>query len=74
MDEDIIFVTINYRLGAFGFLSTGDATVPGNNGLKDQVNALKWVKANIQKFGGNPDLVTVFGNVTYMFYILYYIL
>lgn len=70
MDEDVIVVTFNYRLGAFGFLSTGDATVPGNNGLKDQVNALKWVKENIQKFGGNPDLVTVFGSFLAVFYQL----
>lgn len=61
MDEDVIIVSINSRLGVFGFLSTGDEVIPGNNGLKDQVNALKWVKENIEKFGGDPNLVTIFG-------------
>ena len=45
-----------------GFLSTGDDIVPGNNGLKDQSAALKWVHHNIIKFGGNPSSVTIAGN------------
>lgn len=45
-----------------GFLSTDDAEVPGNNGLKDQVLALKWVKKNIENFGGNVDSVTIGGS------------
>lgn len=61
MDEDVIVVLITYRVGVLGFLSTGDHVVPGNNGLKDQVIALKWVKENIAKFGGNPNSVTIFG-------------
>ncbi|XP_071451495.1 juvenile hormone esterase-like [Hetaerina americana] len=61
LDEDIVLVTINYRLGVLGFLSTGDSEVPGNNGLKDQLLALKWVRDNIASFGGNPDLVTLYG-------------
>lgn len=44
-----------------GFLSTGDDVVPGNNGLKDQSAALKWVHHNIIKFGGNPASVTISG-------------
>lgn len=44
-----------------GFLSTGDAVAPGNFGLKDQVTALRWVRDNIESFGGNPDSVTLFG-------------
>lgn len=51
VDEDIILVTVNYRLGVLGFLSTGDEIISGNNGLKDQVTALKWIKQNIQVFG-----------------------
>ena len=61
LDKDIILVSINYRLGALGFLSTGDAVAPGNFGLKDQVVALKWVQKNIEFFGGNPNRVTIFG-------------
>lgn len=62
LDEDnIVFVSFNYRLGAFGFLSTEDLACPGNMGLKDQVLALKWVKRNIEHFGGDPNKVTIFG-------------
>lgn len=46
--SEIILVTINYRLGALGFLNTGTAEAPGNAGLKDQVLALKWVRDNIK--------------------------
>nr|AVM18975.1 odorant degrading protein 5 [Holotrichia parallela] len=61
MDEDVIFVTMNYRLGPFGFLSTEDKVAPGNNGLKDQALSLKWIQKNIKFFGGNPDSVTITG-------------
>ncbi|RZB84954.1 COesterase and/or Abhydrolase 3 domain containing protein, partial [Asbolus verrucosus] len=61
MDHDVIFVTFNYRVGILGFLSTEDDVVPGNNGLKDQVLALKWVQKNIASFGGNPGSVTLTG-------------
>lgn len=59
--ENVILVTLNYRLGALGFLSTGDEVAPGNWGLKDQVLALKWVQNNIEYFGGDSNLVTIFG-------------
>lgn len=42
-------------------MSTGDKESPGNNGLKDQVQVLRWVKENIESFGGDPDLVTIAG-------------
>lgn len=61
LEKDIVIVTLNYRLGFLGFLSTGDSVVPGNNGLKDQVLALKWVKDNIKSFCGNPDQITIAG-------------
>ena len=56
-----IFVSLSYRLGVFGFLSTGDENSPGNYGLKDQALALKWVRKNIRAFGGNPNSVTLMG-------------
>lgn len=61
MDHDVVLVTINYRLGILGFLSTGTKESPGNNGLKDQVVALKWIQENIETFGGNPNAVTLMG-------------
>jgi len=61
LEEDVILVTMNYRLGVLGFLSTGDDVLPGNNGLKDQALALKWVHANIKEFGGDPGRVTIMG-------------
>ncbi|CAO2610070.1 Acylcarnitine hydrolase [Lemmus lemmus] len=59
--EDVVVVTIQYRLGVLGFFSTGDEHVRGNLGYVDQVAALRWVQKNIAHFGGNPDLVTIFG-------------
>ncbi|KAF5281267.1 hypothetical protein FQA39_LY05153 [Lamprigera yunnana] len=61
MNENIVLVTLNYRLGVLGFLSTLDDASPGNWGLKDQVAALQWVQDNISVFGGNNKQVTIFG-------------
>ncbi|XP_014273021.1 carboxylic ester hydrolase [Halyomorpha halys] len=61
LEKDLVLVTFNYRLGPLGFLSTEDRIVPGNNGLKDQVLALKWIQENIAAFGGNPNSVTIAG-------------
>lgn len=63
MMSDVILVTLNYRVGALGFLCLKDKTldIPGNAGLKDQRLALKFVKNNIQNFGGDPNNITLFG-------------
>ncbi|XP_022085421.1 cholinesterase 1-like [Acanthaster planci] len=58
---DVIVVTLNYRLGALGFLSTNDDVIPGNMGLLDQRLAMEWVRDNIKAFGGDPARVTIFG-------------
>ncbi|KAL1785545.1 bile salt-activated lipase [Sigmodon hispidus] len=58
---NVIVVTFNYRVGPLGFLSTGDANLPGNFGLRDQHMAISWVKRNIAAFGGDPDNITIFG-------------
>lgn len=57
----VILVTLNYRLEILGFLCLGTKEAPGNVGLKDQVEALKWVRENIEAFGGDPDNITIFG-------------
>jgi para-nitrobenzyl esterase len=63
---DVVVVTINYRVGAFGWLNLNELTdgrIPstGNEGLLDQVEGLKWVRDNISAFGGDSDNVTIFG-------------
>ncbi|XP_041968426.1 cholinesterase-like [Aricia agestis] len=57
----VILVSLNYRLGPYGFLCLGTPEAPGNQGLKDQLLALRWIKRNIQAFGGDPDRITVMG-------------
>jgi para-nitrobenzyl esterase len=64
---DVVVVTVNYRLGALGYLATealaresGDGSA-GNYGLRDQIAALQWVRRNIAAFGGDPEMVTMFG-------------
>lgn len=65
--QGVVIVTINYRLGPFGFLAhpllsqESEQRVSGNYGLLDQIAALQWVKRNIAAFGGDPNCVTIFG-------------
>lgn len=57
----IIFIKLHIKLSYIGFLSTESDLVPGNNGIKDQILALEWIKSNIQNFGGNPNSITISG-------------
>lgn len=65
--QGVVVVTVNYRLGPWGFLAhpalaeESEHNSTGNYGLMDKIAALKWVQKNIQGFGGNPDNVTIFG-------------
>lgn len=65
-DKDFVYVNLNYRLGIFGYLYLGDILgekyqTSGNNGLMDQLLALRWIHENICFFGGDPDRVTLMG-------------
>uniref|UniRef100_A0A4W3I8E8 Neuroligin 3a n=1 Tax=Callorhinchus milii TaxID=7868 RepID=A0A4W3I8E8_CALMI len=59
---NVIVITLNYRVGVLGFLSTGDQAAKGNYGLLDQIQALRWISDNIAFFGGDPMRITVFGS------------
>ncbi|KAM9184449.1 neuroligin-1 isoform 1-T1 [Mergus octosetaceus] len=59
---NVIVITVNYRLGVLGFLSTGDQAAKGNYGLLDLIQALRWTSENIGFFGGDPLRITVFGS------------
>ena len=64
--KGVVYVSINYRLGLFGFFATDelveeDPAAAGNYAILDQIAALKWVQENIEQFGGDPDNVTIMG-------------
>lgn len=61
VQEGVVVVTINYRLGPLGFLYLPSAGIHGNFGLKDQLEALKFVSQNIEAVGGNKNNITLFG-------------
>jgi para-nitrobenzyl esterase len=65
-EGDVVVVTVNYRLGVFGFVDFadalgGDERLVSNPGLRDQIAALRWVRDNIGAFGGDPERVTIAG-------------
>ncbi|KAL0820645.1 hypothetical protein ABMA28_006480 [Loxostege sticticalis] len=62
VQSDIVFVAVNYRLSIFGFLCLGVEEAPGNAGLKDVVQALKWIQENVAGFGGDPNNVMLLGH------------
>ncbi|XP_055385266.1 glutactin [Condylostylus longicornis] len=63
LEKDVVLVSVRYRLGPFGFLSTMTEHIPGNAAVKDVILALEWIQQNIYVFGGDPDSVTLFGQV-----------
>lgn len=60
-EENIILVSMQYRVASLGFLYFGTSDVPGNAGLFDQMMAMQWIRDNIAAFGGNPNNITLFG-------------
>jgi len=61
LESGLVVVTINYRLGPMGFMALEGSSIAGNQGLKDQLVALRWVKENIANFGGDPNRITIAG-------------
>ncbi|KAH8376676.1 hypothetical protein KR093_000734 [Drosophila rubida] len=63
LEHDVVLVSVRYRLGPFGFLSTLSEDIPGNAAVTDLIEALKWIQQHIAAFGGDPQRVTLFGQV-----------
>lgn len=61
MDKDVVMVSVQYRLGPLGWLSLDTDDIPGNAGIFDQIEGLRWVQQFIKYFGGDPNCVTVSG-------------
>lgn len=74
INKDVILITLNYRVGVLGFMSLGTPAYSGNQGLKDQQLALRWINENVEKFGGDKNKITIFGqsagSSSCMFHIL----
>ncbi len=66
--EEIIVASLNYRVGALGFMCMGNDDFPCNQGMWDQVLALRWIKDNVAKFGGDPNLVSLPNNSVFIAY------
>lgn len=62
IEEDVVIATLSHRLSVFGFLSFEDETLSGNSGLKDIVAGLEWIKSNVERFGGDPNRITLMGS------------
>ncbi|XP_046545502.1 acetylcholinesterase-like isoform X2 [Haliotis rubra] len=60
-EKNVIVMSINYRVGAHGFLYLSPDTFPGNQGLMDQTLALQWIRDNVERFGGDANRITIFG-------------
>ncbi|XP_046564548.1 cholinesterase 1-like [Haliotis rubra] len=73
-ETGVIVVTIQYRLGIFGFISTGNDVAPGNYGLWDQHLALQWIKTNIEAFGGDSNNITIIGESAGAASVAYHVL
>ena len=74
IDYDVIIVTVNYRLGPFGFLTLGIDEAPGNQGMMDQRLSMIWVKENIGNLGGDPNQVTIAGESAGSFSVFYHMI
>lgn len=75
--EEVIFAAPTFRVGIYGYLCLGTEDFSGNMGLKDILEALRWVKENISAFGGDPKCISIFGfssgsnfNFTFAFKIM----
>ncbi|XP_046566292.1 acetylcholinesterase-like [Haliotis rubra] len=60
-EKNVIVMSMNYRVGAHGFIFLGPDTFPGNQGLMDQALALQWIHNNVERFGGDASMITLFG-------------
>lgn len=61
MKQCVVYVSFNYRVDFLGFASIGSDKYPGNMGLKDQRLALRWIRNNIEAFGGDSEKITIIG-------------